>query len=277
MIKKYNYRDITVIMVAYFPNVKILKNLLKLLPNNIKVIIIQNCNSNLKDILKLKINLKIIKTKKNLGNGSGINIGFANTYTHFCLYLDIDILLEKKFFKNVVKRLNSINDFSILIPNINNQYTSKKLIETYATEGSVMLFNMKYFHKNFKFDEKFFLYYEEIDIFYRCKINNKKIYVDPVLLAKHNRASSIKIKDYENYIVYLRAWHLMWSKFYFYKKIFNYFFAIRNTFFELIKDLVMMIIFILKIDNYNTCIRLYRISGLLSSYIGIRSYLRFAQ
>ena len=277
MINRYNYRDITVIMVAYFPNVRMLKNLLKLLPNNIKVIRIQNCNSDLKDILKLKINLKIIKTKKNLGNGSGINIGFANTYTHFCLYLDIDILLEKKFFKKVVKRLNSINDFSILIPNINNQYNSKKLIETYATEGSVMLFNMKYFHKNFKFDENFFLYYEEIDIFYRCKINNKKIYVDPVLLAKHNRASSIKIKDYENYIVYLRAWHLMWSKFYFYKKNFNYFFAIRNTFFELIKDLVMMIIFILKIDKYNTCIRLYRISGLLSSYIGVRSYLRFAQ
>lgn len=277
MIKRYNYRDITLIMVAYFPNIKMLKNLLQLIPDNIKIIIIQNCNSDLKSILKLKINLKIIKTQRNLGNGSGINIGFINTFTRFCLYLDIDVLLEKNFFKKIVKRLNSINKFSILIPNINNQYSSKKLVETYNTEGSVMLFNMKYFHNNLKFDENFFLYYEEIDIFYRCKINNKKIYVDPTISVEHNRASSIKIKNYKNNIVYLRAWHLMWSKFYFYKKNFSYFYAIHNTFFELIKDLVMIIIFIFKIDNHNTSIRLYRILGLLSSCIGLKSYLRLVQ
>jgi len=252
-----------------------LKNLLKSLPNNIKIIIIQNCESNLKDTLKFKKKLKIIKAKKNLGNGSGINLGFDNTFTHFCLYLDIDVMLEKKFFKKILERLNSTTKFSILIPNINNKYTSKKLIETYTTEGSVMLFNMKDFNKNLKFDENFFLYYEEIDIFYRCKINNKKIYIDPFLFAKHNRASSIKIKNYEYNIIYLRAWHLMWSKFYFYKKNFNYLSAIQNTFFELTKDLVMVIFFILKIDKYNFYVRLYRITGLLCSYIGVKSYLRF--
>jgi GT2 family glycosyltransferase len=275
MKKKYNYSDITIIMVAYFPNIKMLNNLIKLLPNNIKIIIIQNCNCDLENILKFKKNLKIIKTKENLGNGSGINIGFKNTYTRFCLYLDIDILLENNFFKKILKKLNSINNFSILIPNINNKYSSKKLIETYETEGSVMLFNLKDFKKNFKFDEKFFLYYEEIDIFYRCKISNKKIYVDPTLFAKHKRASSIKIKYYDYNIVYLRAWHLMWSKFYFYKKNFNYFSAIQNTFVELTKDLAMIIVFIFKFDKHNFYIRLYRISGLLCSYISVSSYLRF--
>jgi hypothetical protein len=67
----------------------------------------------------------------------------------------------------------------------------------------------------------------------------------------------------------------MWSKFYFYKKNFNYLSAIQNTFFELTKDLVMVIFFILKIDKYNFYVRLYRITGLLCSYIGVKSYLRF--
>jgi hypothetical protein len=52
MEKKYNYSDLTIIMVAYFPNIKMLNNLIKLLPNNIKILIIQNCNSDLENILK---------------------------------------------------------------------------------------------------------------------------------------------------------------------------------------------------------------------------------
>jgi GT2 family glycosyltransferase len=277
MKKKYDNNDITIIIVAYFPNKKILSSLIKSIPNNIAIIIIQNCNSDLKNISKLKKNLRIIKTKKNLGNGAGINIGFKNMHTHFCLYLDIDILLENNFFQNLIKRINSKIDFSILIPNINNKYSPAKLIENYDAEGSVMFFNMKKFSEDFKFDEKFFLYYEETDFFFKCKITNRKIYIDPNLLAKHNRASSIKIKNYEYNIVYLRMWHFMWSKFYFYKKNFNYLIAIQKTFIEFIKDLIMMIVFAFKIDKHNFFIRLYRISGLLCSYIGIKSYLRFSK
>jgi N-acetylglucosaminyl-diphospho-decaprenol L-rhamnosyltransferase len=275
MKKKYDHNDITIIMVAYFPSKKILNDLIKSIPNNIGVIIIQNCNSDLEYIINLKKNLRIIKAKKNLGNGAGINIGFRNVKTHFCLYLDIDILLESNFFQNLMKRMNSKVNFSVLIPNINNKYSSVKLIENYDTEGSIMLFNMKKFNKDFNFDEKFFLYYEETDFFYRCKISNKKIYIDPNLFAKHKRASSIKIKNYEYNIMYLRAWHLMWSKFYFYKKNFNYLIAIKNTFFEFIKDLIMIIIFSFKIDKHNFFVRLHRISGLLCSCMGFKSYLRF--
>jgi len=221
MKKKYSYDDITIIMVAYFPDKKILNNLINSIQKNIGIIIIQNCNSDLKNITKLKKNIRIIKTKQNLGNGAGINIGFKNVHTHFCLYLDIDILLENNFFQNLIKRINSEIDFSILIPNINNKYSSEKLLENYDTEGSIMFFNMRKFNKDFKFDEKFFLYYEETDFFFRCKITNRKIYIDPNLLAKHKRASSIKIKNYEYNIIYLRAWHFMWSKFFFYKKNFK--------------------------------------------------------
>ena len=88
-------------------------------------------------------------------------------------------------------------------------------------------------------------------------------------LSKDNIGKKIEIEVNKH-------WHFMWSKFYFYKKNFSYLVAIKNTFFEFIKDLIMIIIFTLKIDKHNFFIRLYRISGLLCSCLGIKSYLRFS-
>jgi GT2 family glycosyltransferase len=274
MKKKYNYKDITVILVAYYPDLKKLKDLIRSIKKNIKIVIIQNCKSNLSQFQENYKNIEIIKNKINSGNGAAINSGFKNSCTKFCLYLDIDITIESKFFEKLIKNINSIKNFSILLPNINNKYKSNKLIEIYETEGSVMLFNMKDFYKKIKFDEKFFLYFEEIDIFYKCKKTDKKVYIIPNLLAKHKRASSIKIKNYTDEIKYLRDWHYMWSKFYFYKIHFGYFNAIKKTYLYLIKDLIMTFIFLFKNNKFDFKRRVYRIFGLLCSYFNTSSFLR---
>lgn len=152
MKKKYDYKDITVILVAFYPDLKKLKDLIKSIKNNIKIIIIQNCKSNLSRFQENNKNVKIIKNKLNSGNGAAINSGFKNSSTKFCLYLDIDVTIEQKFFEKLISNINNIKNFSILLPNINNKYKSNELIEIYETEGSVMLFNMKDFCKKIKFD-----------------------------------------------------------------------------------------------------------------------------
>jgi GT2 family glycosyltransferase len=274
MQKKINYKDITIILVAYYPDYTKLMDLIKSINDNFKIIIIQNCKSELGVVKRIHKNVEIIKNRINSGNGAAINIGLKKTFTKFCLYLDIDIVLEKNFLKKLINNLNNIENFSILLPNINKKFKSNKLIEIYKTEGSVMLFNMKDFKKEIKFNKKFFLYYEEIDVLYRCKKTDKKVYVIPNLFAKHQSASSIQLKNQEDQIRYLRDWHYMWSKFYFYKIHFNYLLAIKKTYLYLIKDIVMAFVFLLKNNKFDLNRRIYRIFGLICSWVNTSSFLR---
>jgi len=54
----------------------------------------------------------------------------------------------------------------------------------------------------------------------------------------HKKSSSIETEnDYQkNRLNYLRQWHYMWSKFYFYKKNFNTVYALLKTLILLLKD-----------------------------------------
>ena len=82
----------------------------------------------------------------------------------------------------------------------------------------------------------FFLYFEEIDILLRSKREKIATYLLPFLKIKHIRSSSIK-KNIK--IDLMRAWHYMWSMFYFYKKNFTYLFALKKISLFIIKDFVM--------------------------------------
>ena len=135
-----------------------------------------------------------------------------------------------------------------------------------------MLYNIKNLKKLNFFDENFFLYYEEVDLLYRCKMNNIKCYLIPYLKIKHNRASSIKNENHN--LKCVRVWHYMWSMFYFYKKNFNYFYAFNKTYLFLLKDLIKLFMYICIFDKYNCKIRFYRIYGLICSIIGINSFKR---
>ena len=158
------------------------------------------------------------------------------------------------------------------MPNHGNLSSEKKIIEKYTGEASIMLFNLKKFKKIGYFDEKYFLYFEEQDLFYQCRKNNLKVYFIPHLKIKHLRASSVS-KDLKN-IINLRTWHYMWSMFYFYRKNFNYFVAVKKTLFLLIKDFAMLFLFLTIFNMKNAKLRFYRIYGLISSIFGFKSFFR---
>lgn len=265
---------ITIIIVVYKSDPYKLYKILKLVGNNYKIIIIDNSyNYNFKDI-KISKKTKIIRSK-NIGNGGGINLGIKNLTTPYALYLDIDVNFNKNLIKNLVNEAKKINNFGILCPN-NGKFSSKnKIIEHYNFEAPVMLFNIKNIKKIGFFDKKIFLYFEETDLFFKCKKNNKKVFILTKLLINHIRSSSIfKNDDKDNKILYLRKWHYMWSMFYYYKKNYSYFFGIQKTFNYFINDILRLILFALTFDKENFFIRLNRIMGLLTSYLLINSYKR---
>ena len=263
---------VTIILVVYHSDKKKLQTILKQLGNKYKIIIVDNStNYNFKDI-KLTSKTKIIRSV-NVGNGEGINRGLNKVNTKFAIYFDIDTVFKKNFLKKFLDKAKRIKNFAVLIPNNGKLKSKKKLVEKYNFEGSIMLFNMAEFKKSDFFDKNIFLYFEEIDLFMRCKKNNKKVYVTSDISVIHHQGTSILLKNKDD-LIYLRDWHYMWSMFYVLKKNYGYLFAIKKCYIYLIKDVIMLCLFFLKLDKFNFLKRLNRISGLTISMLNIKSFKR---
>ena len=94
---------------------------------------------------------------------------------------------------------------------------------------------------------------------------NTDIYWDNQTLPFENETSAISN---------LRSWHYMWSMFYFYKKNFSYTYALKKTYILLIKDFIILLSSMLTFDFKNIKLRFYRLYGLVSSMICLKSFLR---
>jgi hypothetical protein len=68
----------------------------------------------------------------------------------------------------------------------------------------------------------------------------------------------------------------MWSMFYYYKKNFNYFFGVKKTILYLIKDVIKLGVNIFLLNKKESFIRVNRITGLVTSYLLLKSYKRIS-
>ena len=182
---------LTIILVVYKSDKNQLRNILKKIDKKYNIIIVDNSyNYNFKG-LGLSKKTKIIRSRNN-GNGSGINIALKNCKTENAIYTDLDVKFNRNLIQKFINFSKKIKNFSVLIPNHGNFKKNNKIIKNYIGEAAVMFFNLKNLKKINFFDENFFLYYEEMDLLHRCKINNIKCYLIPYLIIKHHRASSIE-------------------------------------------------------------------------------------
>ena len=102
-------------------------------------------------------------------------IGINYSKTKFVLYLDVDTILDKDLIKNLLIYANKIKDFAVLAPSLRGysyrdqdfKYTKKsndEYCEMNFLQGAIMFLNKDAITKNqIKFDEKIFLYWEELD------------------------------------------------------------------------------------------------------------------
>jgi GT2 family glycosyltransferase len=267
---------LTIIIVVYKSDIAKLKKLLISIGNQYEIIIVDNSyNYNFTNI-NLSKKTKIIRSI-NIGNGAGINLGIKYSKTPYAIYFDIDVTFNKNLIKELLAKAIKIKKFGVLSPNNGKFENTKKIIECYNFEAPVMLFNIIKLRQIGFFDEKIFLYFEETDLFFKCKKNNIKVLILSNIIIKHTRSSSIfKTSDKNNKILYLRKWHYMWSMFYYYKKNFNYFFGVRKTIFFLAKDIIKLLFFIFLFNKKEIFIRINQITGLLTSYLLLKSYKRIS-
>jgi GT2 family glycosyltransferase len=277
--------EITIVMVSFFSK-NLIEKPINSIDQNIKIIVIENSNSKeCKDFLENKYkNVRVVMSEKNLGNGAGINLGLKLVKTKYAFYLDIDT----EFYQGTIEKLLHVSEqleqFTILAPFVEKYEYKKnhflrfdeekgnKLKSMRFVPGCALLFNLIELSKIGFYDENFFLFFEEDDIYMRCLKKDHKIFMLTDAIISHTGTTSVDQK-YRLELELDRNWHYMWSKFYFYKKHFNFLTAYTRTVHHFFSALIKLCFF--RFINYRRYLKYKnRASGLLNSYLGNKSWKR---
>ncbi len=293
--------DLTVIIVTYKTQYKILIECLNSINSGVKIIIVENSKNLLnQDIILSKYpNVKVVCTGSNLGYGNGNNYGLNLIKTNKALILNPDVICDKNFFENIPDVLNEAKDFTIIGCQYLNDNVfmpagffnkSKNLIfernfkdqnldqltKVDWVTGCSMLINLKNFSNKEIFDKNYFLYFEEIDL---CKsVINKggSVYTSKKLKIHHLGFKSSIEENLENLksLNRVREWHWMWSSFYFYKKNYSFFYALFKMIGKLFKSLLKLIFYSFTLQKENKDKYLHRFLGILNSVLNKPSSFR---
>ncbi len=279
--------NISVVIVS-FRSFHLLEKLIENIPQENEIIVIEN---SLDSSLKIKLekqysNVQVIIPEKNLGYGKALNLGIKESKCNYVICMAADISLEKQCFLEISNILNLFSDFSILSPiyldervyknyfitkENTNKLKTKKVLNNFLKEvddvdGALMILNKVKFTQEEIYDENIFLYFENTDLCFRVRKNNEEIYVIENLKYTHYGTKSSHL-NYQNEVLKSRSWHYCWSKFYFYKKHYNYLKAFSKTLPNFIKAIKFCIYYKIKKDNLKFQLHKHELLGLLNAYL----------
>ena len=136
-----------------------------------------------------------------------------------------------------------------------------------------MFLNISQFKEVGFFDENFFLYLEEIDLCRRVIKSGKKIYTDSNIEIFHEGAKSVDSSiSFE--VELTRNWHWMWSKFYFQRKYYGYFFSLIQVIPKFFSNIFKIILYSLLFNKKKSLVYFYRLRGIISAVLGQTSWYR---
>ena len=284
-------QNLTILIVS-FKSEKVIHECIKSIDNDIKILVVDNSNDyKLKKELENRYNnVSCILSEKNLGMGAGNNLGLKKIKSDYVFILNPDVILNPDTINELIEASKKLESFSIIAPiETNKNYPNYKLKKNFdelkdeinpfdvqSVDGCAMLLNLKRFNftkESNYFDEKFFMYLENDDLCKRLIKVNEKIYVVPKSKIRHLGGQAVNDK-YKLEIELSRNWHWIWSKFYYNKKHYGYFFALINGFPTFLSSFFKFIIFYLINNKERKNIYLKRLLGFLNACLGKPSYYR---
>ena len=276
--------DTTIILISY-KSEKLILNFIKKLPKLIPIIIIDNSNSLLlEDVIKKDYSNLEVFVKNNDGVSSALNYAVEKIKTKYFLQISPDIDFDYKdiwVYLDFAKKLN--NKFAAIGPRFLDikKKSHKQISESVdydsidSIHGSCMFINKESFNKIGRFDENYFLYFEETDYCYRGKkIGYKSYQINQSKVETLGRSVKFENIDEEKKVSKVLIWHFIWSKFYFYKKRYGKIISII-LFIPIIFRTILKI-YLNKLINNQEDIEKYktRMDGIMTSIKGKKSSLR---
>ena len=277
------YEDkITIVIISHKSKNNVLRFIAGL-SDKYSILVIDNSND---EVLKKKIeNKKNIKFYTTTNKGYGAAVNYANNLikTNYFFVFNPDILNINDNFIDFfhVKAKYLKDDFLCLGPrflnvNLKSHKQSNahiKIAKISAINGACMFINKKKFNLLNGFDENFFLFFEENDFCKRGVKKGFKIYQINEVSVIHRSGTSVETSNdiQKNQIEDLRNWHFIWSKFYFNKKHYGFFFSMIYFLPISIRIIFRILIYTLTKNKEKKKKFTVRLDALVTSVKGINS------
>ncbi len=221
------YDEITIVTVLY-NSAKINESFFENLKSFKTVVVDNGKNEEILGKIKTYKNIKIISKNKNLGYGNGVNFAFESIATKFFLILNPDINIDENSINNLHNILSEHDDCGIVAPIIYpdedfygafpeknlkkltllNALKSRDLLSKSEIEGEIcvdvvkwaLLVKAKQFEKVGGFNEKLFLFWEEIDLCRRFRSNKLCVIITPKSKAEHKQ-DKLSDSNFQNFLI----------------------------------------------------------------------------
>ena len=281
---------ITIVFNSYFSEQslnKVLKNLKKY-----KIIVIENSlDLNLKLKLEKKYkNVNVVLPKENLGTARGFNLGIKLAKTKYVFINNPDIKISNKSIDQLILCAEKLKKCALIAPTYgdeklhqNHSKFKEKIDENIYFVKKFNIFSVRWIDNNFLvnkklinktfLDENYFLYFETIDFCLRLRRKKMNLFVSKNIKFKHYGSKSTEAK-YNKIVILSRAWHYNWSKFYYYRKNYNYLYALTKIFPSFIRAILKIIINTFKMSGFNIFLVVVELYGMISSVLCLKSFYR---
>lgn len=227
---------VTVVLVNYNTKELVRRQSEQFLDNEVPVVVVNNSESSIEADLPNEV--RYIEAKQNDGYTGGNNLGIraCNNHSDYVLVLNPDTEIDPSVLTELVKSCESIEELGIISPVVINpssnvsepsedirEFLLRKVqvlpelpaddeLVRYRSSvpGCVMLIDVSVHQDLAGFDDRFFMYQDEVDYCYRAQKNGYSIATHKSVTAIHGDESEDfpKDKDYRLYY-YLRNGFLL--------------------------------------------------------------------
>ena len=194
---------------------KCLESLFKVNYKNFEVILVENNSTDgtVEFITKNYPSIIIIKLDSNKGFAEPNNIGSKIANGEYLLFLNNDTVVTPDFISKMIKVTENDNKIGIcqslllkpdgsidssgdFIDKLGIVYNSKtktdEIREIFSARGASMLIRKKIFEKLERFDEKFYVSFEDVDLGWRTWIMGYRVVLVPSSIVYHKSGSTVE-------------------------------------------------------------------------------------
>jgi len=283
---EFTNNNLTFVIVT-FNSRKVIFDCLNSLPKGFHKLIIENSSDEelKKELEQNYDNTKVILSE-NIGMGAGNNLGIIESDTQYVYVLNPDVVLKPDTVLNINNSISELDNFAILSPVSDNpgypnyrldlskslNYKGNIIRDVEEIDGYSMIINKNFFIDNFFFDEKFFMYLENVDLCLRAKKNSGQLLI--ITNSKIHHLGGKAVDDrYSEEIELSRNWHWMWSKLYFNKKHRGIFVSSLLGLISLLENILKYFIYLVTFSKKRRIYKM-RVLGIFNSLLGRQSWHR---